>query len=91
MKKMAWEERARARLASDEPERCRTAHGITAFFPAYNDAPTIGGLVAFTDAVLSRVTPNYEILVVNDASPDDGRGDPEVERLMSSHKSRRPH
>ena len=70
MKKMAWEERARARLASDEPERCRTAHSITAFFPAYNDAPTIGGLVAFTDAVLSRVTTDYEILVVNDASPD---------------------
>src|SRR5216684_3852440 len=68
--KMAWEDRARARLASDEPERCRTAHSITAFFPAYNDAATIGGLVAFTDAVLSRVTADYEILVVNDASPD---------------------
>src|SRR6266571_3977014 len=67
---MAWEERARARLASDEPERCRTIQSITAFFPAYNDAPTIGGLVAFTDAVLSRVTADYEILVVNDASPD---------------------
>jgi glycosyltransferase involved in cell wall biosynthesis len=68
--KMVWEDRARACLAGDEPERCRTAHSITAFFPAYNDAATIGGLVAFTDAVLSRVTTDYEILVVNDASPD---------------------
>lgn len=68
--KMAWEDRARERLASDEPERCRAAHSITAFFPAYHDAATIGGLVAFTDAVLARVTDDYEILVVNDASRD---------------------
>lgn len=69
--KMAWEDRARERLAGREPERCRTPHSITAFFPAYHDAATIGGLVAFTDAVLARVTEDYEILVVNDASPDD--------------------
>src|SRR5438445_4596869 len=68
--KMAWEDQARARLQSREPEQCRTKHSITAFFPAYNDAATIGGLVAFTDAVLARVTADYEILVVNDASPD---------------------
>jgi glycosyltransferase involved in cell wall biosynthesis len=43
---------------------------ITAFFPAYNDAATIGGLVAYTDRVLSRVTADYEIIVVNDASAD---------------------
>jgi hypothetical protein len=48
-----------------------TESSITAFFPAYNDAATIGGLVAYTDAVLSRVTPEYEIIVVNDASADD--------------------
>ena len=69
--KMLWEDRARALLASPEPDRCRTEHSITAFFPAYNDATTIGGLVEFTDAVLARVTPDYEIVVVNDASPDD--------------------
>jgi glycosyltransferase involved in cell wall biosynthesis len=69
--KMVWEDRARERLAGGEPESCRTGHSITAFFPAYHDAATIGGLVAFTDAVLARVTGDYEILVVNDASPDD--------------------
>src|SRR3954452_20163927 len=69
--KMLWEDRARALLASLEPDRCRTEHSITAFFPAYHDAATIGGLVEFTDAVLARVTPDYEIVVVNDASPDD--------------------
>jgi glycosyltransferase involved in cell wall biosynthesis len=69
--KMVWEDRARERLAGSEPERCRTPHSITAFFPAYNDAATIGGLVAYTDAVLARVTDDYEIVVVNDASPDD--------------------
>src|SRR5690348_13265803 len=69
--KMVWEDRASARLASEEPEHCRTHQSITAFFPAYNDAATIGGLVAFTDAVLSRVTSDYEIVVVNDASPDE--------------------
>jgi glycosyltransferase involved in cell wall biosynthesis len=69
--KMVWEDRARERLAGGEPERCRTHHSITAFFPAYHDAATIGGLVAYTDAVLARVTIDYEILVVNDASPDD--------------------
>src|SRR5437660_7100516 len=72
--KMTWEDRAQARLASREPEQSRTEYSITAFFPAYNDAATIGGLVAFTDAVLQRVTADYEIVVVNDASPDDLAG-----------------
>src|SRR5690242_15644101 len=50
--KMAWEERARARLASLAAASCESnrisASGpsISAFFPAYNDAATIGGLVA---------------------------------------------
>jgi glycosyltransferase involved in cell wall biosynthesis len=69
--KMAWEERAQERLARLQAESCRSDHSISAFFPAYNDAATIGGLVAYTDAVLSRVTDDYEIIVVNDASPDD--------------------
>ncbi len=47
------------------------AQSITAFFPAYNDAVTIGGLVSYTDAVLSRVSGDYEIIVINDASEDN--------------------
>lgn len=69
--RMVWEERARERLASLTPGSCWTDQSITAFFPAYNDADTIGGLVAYTDEVLSRVTGDYEIIVVNDASGDD--------------------
>jgi hypothetical protein len=69
--RMVWEERARERLAGLEPGSCWTEQSITAFFPAYNDADTIGGLVAYTDEVLSRVTRDYEIIVVNDASADD--------------------
>jgi glycosyltransferase involved in cell wall biosynthesis len=68
---MMWEDRARERLASLTPGSCWTDQSITAFFPAYNDADTIGGLVAYTDDVLSRVTRDYEIIVVNDASEDD--------------------
>jgi glycosyltransferase involved in cell wall biosynthesis len=69
--KMVWEDGARARLESRKPEEHGPPYSITAFFPAYNDAATIGGLVAFTDAVLAHVSRDYEIIVVNDASPDD--------------------
>lgn len=46
---------------------------ITAFFPAYNDEHTIGGLVAAALDVLSQVTHDYEVLVVNDGSNDQTR------------------
>jgi glycosyltransferase involved in cell wall biosynthesis len=43
---------------------------ISAFFPAYNDAGTIASMVVSTDATLRTLTDDYEIIVVNDASPD---------------------
>jgi glycosyltransferase involved in cell wall biosynthesis len=43
---------------------------ITAFFPAYNDAESIGGLVGKADATLRELTSDYEIVVVNDGSRD---------------------
>lgn len=43
---------------------------ITAFFPAYNDAGTIGSLVITALQTLPRVTNDYEVLVVNDGSTD---------------------
>src|SRR5215216_4034667 len=43
---------------------------ITAFFPAYNDAGTIASMVVSTDATLRTLTDDYEIIVVNDGSPD---------------------
>jgi glycosyltransferase involved in cell wall biosynthesis len=44
---------------------------ITAFFPCYNDAPTIGGLVREADQQLRQLTTDYEIIVVNDGSRDN--------------------
>ena len=43
---------------------------ITAFFPAYNDAGTIASMVVVTDLTLRQLADDYEIIVVNDGSPD---------------------
>ena len=44
---------------------------ISAFFPCYNDAPTIGRLVRDADCQLREITDDYEIIVVNDGSRDN--------------------
>jgi len=44
---------------------------ISAFFPCYNDAKTIGDLVGQADRVLGELTDDYEIIVVNDGSRDE--------------------
>jgi glycosyltransferase involved in cell wall biosynthesis len=44
--------------------------GISAFFPAYNDAGTIASMVILADRTLKRVSDDYEIIVVNDGSTD---------------------
>src|SRR5262249_46954274 len=44
--------------------------GISAFFPAYNDAGTIASMVILADMTLRRLTDDYEIIVVNDGSKD---------------------
>ena len=38
---------------------------ISAFFPCYNDAKTIGDLVLRTDRLLAELSDDYEIIVVN--------------------------
>ncbi len=43
---------------------------ISVFFPAYNDAGTIASLVVVTDMTVRELTDDYEIIVVNDGSPD---------------------
>lgn len=52
-------------------------YSISAFFPAYNDAGTIASMVVSTDLTLRSlparypyVSDDYEIVVVNDGSPD---------------------
>jgi len=44
---------------------------LSVFFPAYNDAPSLPGLVAKTFAVLEANVEDYEVIVVNDGSADD--------------------
>jgi glycosyltransferase involved in cell wall biosynthesis len=44
---------------------------ISAFFPCYNDAKTIGDLVLQADGALRALTDDHEIIVVNDGSRDE--------------------
>jgi glycosyltransferase involved in cell wall biosynthesis len=44
--------------------------GVTAFFPAYNDAGTIPSMVIMALKALPQVTDDYEVVVVNDGSAD---------------------
>jgi glycosyltransferase involved in cell wall biosynthesis len=52
----------------------RADHGsppsLSVFFPAYNDSGTIASLVITALQTASKLTPNYEIIVVNDGSSD---------------------
>src|SRR5262249_8999068 len=43
---------------------------LTAFFPAYNDENTIEGIVRTATQELSKVTDDFEILIINDGSRD---------------------
>jgi len=45
--------------------------GLSIFFPAYNDAGTIASLVISAVKVAATLTPDYEVIVVNDGSSDD--------------------
>src|SRR5262245_35975687 len=44
---------------------------LSVFFPAYNDAPSLPGLVSTTFAGLRQLVADYEVIVVNDGSYDD--------------------
>jgi glycosyltransferase involved in cell wall biosynthesis len=46
---------------------------ISAVFPCYNDATTIGGLVEDVHGALAGITSALEVIVVNDGSADDSR------------------
>ncbi len=43
---------------------------LTVFFPAYNDSGTIASLVISALQSASKLTPDYEVIVVNDGSSD---------------------
>jgi len=44
--------------------------GLTVFFPAYNDGGTVASLVIRAVQVARSLTPNYEVIVVDDGSTD---------------------
>ncbi|TAK24633.1 MAG: glycosyltransferase family 2 protein [Chloroflexota bacterium] len=44
--------------------------GISAFFPAYGDAGTIASMVVLAERTLRSLTDDWEIIVIDDASPD---------------------
>jgi len=44
--------------------------GVSAFFPAYNDAGTIGSMVDSVMVALPEITDDYEVIVINDGSKD---------------------
>ena len=44
--------------------------GLSVFFPAYNDAPSLPALLEKTFSVLSQVSDDFEVIVVNDGSRD---------------------
>jgi glycosyltransferase involved in cell wall biosynthesis len=47
-----------------------TAPGLSVFFPAYNDCGTIASLVITAVQSASKLTQNYEVIVVDDGSSD---------------------
>src|SRR5918995_1896127 len=44
--------------------------GLSIFFPAYNDSGTIASLVITALQTARRLTPDFEVIVVNDGSAD---------------------
>jgi glycosyltransferase involved in cell wall biosynthesis len=44
--------------------------GLSIFFPAYNDAGTIASLVLIAHMAARQVTDDYEVIVIDDGSPD---------------------
>ena len=47
--------------------------GLSIFFPAYNDGGTIASLVIRAGQVAARLTPDFEVIVINDGSRDSTR------------------
>ena len=51
-------------------DRTSTPAGLSVFFPAYNDSGTIASMVIRTVKAASELTPDFEIIVVDDGSAD---------------------
>ena len=72
-----------------------TPPGLSVFFPAYNDSGTIASMVIRAVQAASALTPDYEVIVVNDGSEDTtaviadelARTYPQV-RVVHHHRNR---
>ena len=64
--------RARASFARFrvEPPMSADKPGLSVFFPAYNDAGTIASLALVAHMTARTLTDDYEVIVVEDGSPD---------------------
>ena len=65
----------------------RSLAGLSVFFPAYNDSGTIASMVIRAVQAASALTPDYEVIVVNDGSADATARD---RRRAGAHLSARP-
>jgi glycosyltransferase involved in cell wall biosynthesis len=52
------------------PSSSSRTPGLSIFFPAYNDSGTIASLVITSLQTAERLTPDFEIIIVNDGSAD---------------------
>ena len=52
------------------PQSARRKPGVSVFFPAYNDSGTIASLVITALQTARRLTPDFEVIIVNDGSAD---------------------
>jgi glycosyltransferase involved in cell wall biosynthesis len=61
----------------------RKLPSLSVFFPAYNDALSLPGLIGKTFALLSQHADEFEVIVVNDGSHDDTAA--VLQRLAARH------
>jgi len=59
------------RHSADLRPASKFPYSLSVFFPAYNDAPSLPGLIAKTFDVLRAHAADYEVVVVNDGSHDN--------------------
>jgi glycosyltransferase involved in cell wall biosynthesis len=52
------------------PQRAISKPGLSVFFPAYNDSGTIASLVITALQTARGLTPDFEVIIVNDGSAD---------------------
>src|SRR5262245_38907173 len=57
-------------ITRDEGAGGISPRGLSIFFPAYNDSGTIASMVVHALLTARRLTPDHEVIVINDGSRD---------------------